>query len=228
MLLSSLRERLSYANVTATLALFVALGGSAYAATKIRGKDIAPRTITAKNVKRGTLTGSELARGAITTAKLSPRVRALLPEPDDFGSGGEPLPGIDGLPGAPGEPGEPGEPGSPGSGCPAEQALLCGDADLPSGQTATLTAAGSSPLVATAYRTSCLAASCVVLLAGTTPATQASAFFANAGQRDMVLSVSAPVRRFDLDNAQRMSLTTQTDRWQLALTAQSVTEDPTP
>jgi len=40
--------------------------------------------------------------------------------------------------------------------------------------------------------------------------------------------VSTPLRRFDLDNAQRMSLTTQTDRWQLALTAQSVTEVPTP
>ena len=98
-----LRARLSYANVTATLALFVALGGSTYAATKIRGKDIAPRTITAKNVKRGTLTGKELARGAITAAKLSPALRALLPADDDFGDpGAEPLPGLDGPPGTAG------------------------------------------------------------------------------------------------------------------------------
>ena len=116
MLFGPLRTRLSYANVTATLALFIALGGGAYAATKVRGKDIAPRTITAKNVKRGTLTGSELARGAITQAKLSAGVRALLPAQDDFpGSGGEGFPGLDGLPGLPGLDGAPGEPGPPGS-----------------------------------------------------------------------------------------------------------------
>lgn len=33
--MSRLRDRLTYANVTATLALFVALGGTGYAATQL-------------------------------------------------------------------------------------------------------------------------------------------------------------------------------------------------
>jgi hypothetical protein len=36
-LLSNLRARLTYANVVATLALFIALGGSSYAAITITG-----------------------------------------------------------------------------------------------------------------------------------------------------------------------------------------------
>ena len=38
-----MRERLSYANVMATIAVFLALGGSAYAVKRIEGKDIAAR-----------------------------------------------------------------------------------------------------------------------------------------------------------------------------------------
>jgi hypothetical protein len=49
------RPRLTYANVVATLALFVALGGSSYAALKISGRDIQKHTITGKNIKRNSL-----------------------------------------------------------------------------------------------------------------------------------------------------------------------------
>ena len=52
-MLDSLRRRLSYANIVASLALFVALGGTGYAAV----------TITSKNVKDGTLTGPNLYSG---------------------------------------------------------------------------------------------------------------------------------------------------------------------
>jgi hypothetical protein len=215
-----LRDRLSYANVTATLALFVALGGSGYAAAKIRGKDIAPRTITAKHLKRGTLTGKELARGAVTAVKLSPALRARLPVDDDQGFDSEPLPGFDGLPGPPGDPGEPGEPGPPGTACAAELALLCGDGAL-DGDPVTL---NGTQLRASAYRISCARDSnpdCTVLLAGPLPATAAAAVYANDDPRGMTLAIGT--RTVQLGNPQPTSLATQGDRWQLTITAGSAT-----
>jgi hypothetical protein len=49
--LAKLRARLTYANVVATLALFVALGGSSYAALKITGRDVANNSLTGADVK---------------------------------------------------------------------------------------------------------------------------------------------------------------------------------
>ena len=45
-------QRLSYANVVATLALFVALGGSSYAALKITGRQVKDRSLTGKDIKK--------------------------------------------------------------------------------------------------------------------------------------------------------------------------------
>jgi hypothetical protein len=61
------RRRLSYANVTSTLALVIAIGGgSAYAASHlITGKQIAPGTITAKNIKSHSLLSSNFKKGQI-------------------------------------------------------------------------------------------------------------------------------------------------------------------
>src|SRR4051794_8530272 len=56
-------RHLSYANVTATLALFVALGGSSYAAAKLTGRDI----------KDGTLTGSDVRNGSLRAADFRAR-----------------------------------------------------------------------------------------------------------------------------------------------------------
>ena len=55
-----LRERVSYANVVATLALFVALGGSATAVITITGRDIKNRSIKRVDVGRNQLTGVEI------------------------------------------------------------------------------------------------------------------------------------------------------------------------
>lgn len=47
-----LRDRITYANVVSTLALFIALGGgAAYAASKIDGSDIRKRSLTSKQFK---------------------------------------------------------------------------------------------------------------------------------------------------------------------------------
>lgn len=66
------RARLTYANVVATLALFVALGGSSYAALKISGKEIQKHTITGQNIKR-----NSLGRRQIKESNLSAVPRAL-------------------------------------------------------------------------------------------------------------------------------------------------------
>lgn len=65
-------RRLSYANVVATLALFVALGGSSYAAVKlgrnaVKSRNIAPNAITGAKVKNHSLTAADLATSVLKT-----------------------------------------------------------------------------------------------------------------------------------------------------------------
>jgi len=64
--------RISYANVVATLALFVALGGTSYAASKISGAQIKANTITGSNVKDGSL--------ALADFKKADRARLVGPQ----------------------------------------------------------------------------------------------------------------------------------------------------
>lgn len=67
-----MRERMTYANVTATLALFLALGlGGAYAASKIKSKDIAKSAVTSKAIKDKTVTGKDIKDLTVTADKLA-------------------------------------------------------------------------------------------------------------------------------------------------------------
>jgi hypothetical protein len=61
---SRIRSRLSYANVVASLALFVALGGSSYAAVKITGKQIRDGSLTGADIKNGSVGARDLKPGA--------------------------------------------------------------------------------------------------------------------------------------------------------------------
>ena len=76
-----IRERLSYANVIATVALFVALGGIGYAAVKlprnsvgpkqikedaVKASELAPDSVDASNITLGGVGGEEISNGAIT------------------------------------------------------------------------------------------------------------------------------------------------------------------
>src|SRR4051794_37501354 len=71
--MSRLRDRLTYANVTATLALFIALGGSSYAAVKL------PRdSVGATQIRAGAVRSSEVKNGALRTADLSLSARRAL------------------------------------------------------------------------------------------------------------------------------------------------------
>jgi len=62
----TLRGRLTYANVIATLALFIALGGGAYAATQLPKNSVGPR---------------QIKKGAVTPAKLNKASKRRLKGP---------------------------------------------------------------------------------------------------------------------------------------------------
>jgi hypothetical protein len=70
-MLERLRRRLSYANVVATLALFVALGGSSYAVTRISGSQLADRSVAGKKLKRNTLGGGQIKESRLRTVPRS-------------------------------------------------------------------------------------------------------------------------------------------------------------
>jgi len=55
------------------IALFVALGGTSYAATQL-----APNSVGTKQIRPGAVTSTSIHNGAVTPAKLSPSLRALL------------------------------------------------------------------------------------------------------------------------------------------------------
>ena len=65
--LNSIRRRLTYANVMSTLAVFIALGGSSYAAVKLNGSSIKDRTIAGKKLRHNTLTGRQIRESRLGT-----------------------------------------------------------------------------------------------------------------------------------------------------------------
>ena len=95
-------RRMRYANVMSTLAVFIALGGTGYAAI----------TITGKNIKDGSVTGSDIKK---RTLKRTHFAAGQLPKGDKGDTGLPGAKGADGAPGAAGAPGAPGSPGVPGS-----------------------------------------------------------------------------------------------------------------
>lgn len=78
--MSRIRKLLTFSNVVAAIALFIALGGTVYAAGKINGKQvkpnslpgnrIKPKTITANRIKPKTLTGKLFKAHSIKGAQI--------------------------------------------------------------------------------------------------------------------------------------------------------------
>jgi hypothetical protein len=115
------RRRITYANTMATVAVFVALGGSSYAALKVTGR----------NVKDGSLTGADVRNSSLRSKDVKNRsLRAI-----DFRRGA--LRGRDGEPGADGFDGFDGLDGEPGP------TLLSGQVNEIASQQSTATFFGS-------------------------------------------------------------------------------------
>jgi hypothetical protein len=73
-MLRRIRARLTYANVIATLALFIALGGSSYAALKlpknsVKAKQIAAGAVTSSEVKNGSLKSGDFNSASLAKLK---------------------------------------------------------------------------------------------------------------------------------------------------------------
>jgi hypothetical protein len=97
-------RRLTYANVMATIAVFVALGGSGYAAIKLP-----KNSVQSKQIKNGQVKGADIAANAVTSAKV--KNGALLAA--DFKAGQLPA-GATGAPGPKGDAGDKGDKGDTG------------------------------------------------------------------------------------------------------------------
>jgi hypothetical protein len=92
--LSRLWSKLSYANVMATTAVFVALGGTSVAAISLTRNSVRSKHIAKGQVKR-----SDIGRSAVNSTKVANRSLRLI----DFRAGQIPT----GPPGTPGQPGSP-------------------------------------------------------------------------------------------------------------------------
>jgi hypothetical protein len=65
-------RHLNYANVVATLALFIALGGSSYAVSRISGSQLKNNSVAGKKLKHNTLGGKRIKESRLATV---PRAR---------------------------------------------------------------------------------------------------------------------------------------------------------
>jgi hypothetical protein len=75
-----LRRHFTYANVMATLAVFIALGGSSYAALNLTGRDIQDGSLTHRELKRNTLGGAKIKEsrlGKVRRARNADRLNGL-------------------------------------------------------------------------------------------------------------------------------------------------------
>jgi hypothetical protein len=98
-------RHLSYANVMATLGVFIALGGASYAAVAIPANSVG-----AKQLKKSAVAGSKIKRNAISSAK----VKDGSLQRGDFANGAL-LQGPQGPQGSTGDPGPQGPKGDTGS-----------------------------------------------------------------------------------------------------------------
>jgi hypothetical protein len=110
-MLSKLRMRLTYANVVASIALFVALGGTSYglATGSIGSREIKNNGVASKDIRNNDVRGKDIRNSTISSRDV--RNGALLAE--DFMAGALPA-------GEKGEKGDKGDPGAPGERGPSE------------------------------------------------------------------------------------------------------------
>lgn len=77
-----LRTRLTYANVMATIAVFVSLGGTSWAALTVTGAQVRNNSLSGADVRNNSLTGVDVRNGSLSTADLSGAARGDLADAD--------------------------------------------------------------------------------------------------------------------------------------------------
>src|SRR5918999_5315472 len=93
---TNLRSRVTYANVMATIAVFIALGGSSYAALRVTGKHVPKDALTGADIKN--LSGRDVRNDSLTGKDVQNLTGADIKNgtlrAEDFASG--PVPGATG------------------------------------------------------------------------------------------------------------------------------------
>jgi len=106
--LKQLRKRLTYANVMSSIAVFLVLGGTAFAATQlgknsVGTKQLKKNAVTAAKIKKNAITTAKIKKDAVTGAKVNEGTLGTVPSAN-ISNGLAPLEATH-LVGAPGEPG---------------------------------------------------------------------------------------------------------------------------
>jgi hypothetical protein len=234
-MLAQLRShRPSPAMVLALVALFVALGGSSYAALVLTAN-----SVSSKHIKNGQVKRVDLGKGSVNSSKVinggllaEDFAAAQLPA-GERGPAGPAGPagergdrGETGPAGPKGEKGDRGEAGAPGpSGC---DGLLCPGTDLTAGQHVTPTIDAIPIASLTAYRTSCeKPGTCTVRVGGAEiTSMELDAWFMSGDSKNFSLTVfdstDVPIRKFFVANGTPIEMTHQNDRFQLVLSATAI------
>jgi hypothetical protein len=112
-----MRPRMTYANAMSTIAVFLALGGSAYAIARnsVRSQHIAPGQVKRSDIGRNAVNGGKIANGSLTAAEFAPGtiVPGAAGPMGPIGPAGPA--GTAGAPGAEGAAGADGADGAPGA-----------------------------------------------------------------------------------------------------------------
>lgn len=230
-MLARLHSRLTYANVVASLALFVAFGGVSWAAVTLPANSVGKRQLKSNSVRSQEVANGSLKAGDFAAGQLPAGERGPAGPTGPAGERGDR--GETGPAGPKGEKGDRGEAGPPASsGC---DGLLCPDTDLAAGEHVSVTIDGLEIATVGAYRTSCETPStCTVRVGGAEITSLAlEAWFVAAmngdtaaATRDFSLTVfssaGVPIRRFFVDSGIPIEMTHQNDRFQLVFSAEAV------
>lgn len=79
-----LRERLSFANALSVIAVFIAFGGAAYAATQLPKNSVGPKqlkkdAVTTAKIRNEAVTGAKVKKGTLTGAQINASMLAKVP-----------------------------------------------------------------------------------------------------------------------------------------------------
>ena len=105
------RKHLTYANVMSTIAVFVVLGGTSWAALTITGKHVKNSSLTGADVKNGSLSNADVKPGSLRAGAFA---AGQLPRGEKGDKGDPGGKGDQGLQGVQGEKGLKGDQGVPG------------------------------------------------------------------------------------------------------------------
>ncbi len=80
----SISSKLTYANVMATIAVFIAIGGSAYAATQLKKNSVGTRqlkknSVVTSKIKNGSVTGTKIQTNSLTGSQVNASTLGTVP-----------------------------------------------------------------------------------------------------------------------------------------------------